>query len=71
MIGLRDKPQLYKEVFRVLRNYKNVITGVTFWGIADDATWLDYWPIRGRKDYPLLFDINHNPKKAFWEIIKF
>lgn len=68
---IERQAQLYKEAFRVLRNYKDVVTGVIFWGVADDATWLDQWPIRGRKDHPLLFDVKHNPKKAFWEITKF
>lgn len=63
--------EIYKKAFEVLRRYKNDINGVTFWGVADDATWLDYWPIQGRKDHPLIFDVNHNPKKAFWEIVKF
>ena len=38
------------------------LTGVTFWGIADDHTWLDYFPVKGRKDWPLLFDTHHRPK---------
>ncbi|MEN2983857.1 MAG: endo-1,4-beta-xylanase [Dictyoglomaceae bacterium] len=66
---IERQAEIYKNAFEVLRRYKNVITGVTFWGVADDATWLDYWPVRGRKDHPLLFDVKHNPKKAFWEIV--
>ncbi|MCS7201413.1 MAG: endo-1,4-beta-xylanase [Dictyoglomus sp.] len=66
---IERQAEIYKKAFEVLRRYKNVITGVTFWGVADDATWLDYWPVRGRKDHPLLFDVKHSPKKAFWEVI--
>lgn len=68
---LERQAQLYKEAFEILRKYKNVVTNVTFWGVADDYTWLYFWPVRGREDYPLLFDKNHQPKKAFWEIVKF
>jgi endo-1,4-beta-xylanase len=61
----------YKEVFQVLRNYKKVITGVTFWNISDRDTWLDLYPVPGRKNYPLLFDANLQPKKAYFEVINF
>lgn len=61
----------YKEVFGILRQYKNVITGVTFWNISDRYTWLDEYPVRGRKNFPLLFDTNLHPKKAFYEVINF
>ena len=44
---------------------KGKLTGVTFWGIADDHTWLDTFPVPGRKDWPLLFDTAHQPKEAF------
>ncbi|HMF40208.1 MAG TPA: endo-1,4-beta-xylanase [Polyangia bacterium] len=60
----------YFQFFQLFRNYKNVITGVTFWGIADDATWLSMFS-SGRKDFPLLFDVNHNPKPAFWAVVDF
>lgn len=68
----REKSQLekYKTVFETFRKYKNVITGVTFWNISDRDSWLDNFPVRGRKDYPLLFDKDLKPKKAFWEVVK-
>ncbi|MFD1256075.1 endo-1,4-beta-xylanase [Mucilaginibacter terrae] len=58
----------YKMVFEVFRKYKKKITGVTFWNISDRYTWLDG---RGRKNYPLLFDTNLKPKKAYAEVVKF
>lgn len=61
----------YKMFFRVLRDYKNVLTGVTFWNVSDRYSWLDTYPVAGRKNYPLLFDQNQKPKKAFWEVVKF
>jgi endo-1,4-beta-xylanase len=60
----------YYQFFQLFRNYRNVITGVTFWGIADDATWLSMFA-SGRQDFPLLFDTNHNPKPAFWAVVDF
>nr|WP_115995838.1 endo-1,4-beta-xylanase [Cohnella lupini] len=59
----------YEAVFNLLREYKDVIDSVTFWGAADDYTWLDNFPVRGRKNWPLLFDENHQPKRSFWRVV--
>lgn len=61
----------YGNVFRIFRENKKVMTGVTFWNISDKHTWLDTYPVPGRKNYPLLFDTNMKPKKAYWEVVKF
>ncbi|WP_276366623.1 endo-1,4-beta-xylanase [Chryseolinea sp. H1M3-3] len=61
----------YKMAFKLFREYKDKITGVTFWNVSDKSTWLDNFPVRGRKNYPLLFDQNYNPKKAYWEVVRF
>jgi endo-1,4-beta-xylanase len=61
----------YKMCFELFRKYKNSISSVTFWNISDRHSWLDNFPVRGRKDYPLLFDKDLKPKKAFWEVVKF
>jgi endo-1,4-beta-xylanase len=54
----------------MFRAHRNVITGVTFWGIADDNTWLSEFS-SGRTDFPLLFDTNHEPKPAFFAVTDF
>lgn len=61
----------YKMLFDVFRKYKGKLTSVTFWNLSDKSSWLDNFPVPGRKDYPLLFDQNYQPKKAYWEIVKF
>ena len=58
----------YKMIFDVFRKYRKEITGVTFWNLSDRYTWLN---MRGRKNFPLLFDEDLKPKKAFYEVIKF
>ncbi len=58
----------YKMAFDVFMKYKKQITGVTFWNVSDRHSWLDG---RGRKNYPLLFDKNLQPKKAYWEVVNF
>jgi endo-1,4-beta-xylanase len=61
----------YRKVFNVFRDYKNAVASVTFWNISDRYSWLDTYPVKGRKNYPLLFDQNLKPKKAYWEVVKF
>lgn len=63
--------EVYKMCFELFRKYKSSISSVTFWNISDRSSWLDNFPVRGRKDYPLLFDRELKPKKAFWEVVKF
>ncbi|WP_035916775.1 endo-1,4-beta-xylanase [Flavimarina sp. Hel_I_48] len=58
----------YDMVFNVFRENKGTLTGVTFWNISDQYTWLDTYPVPGRKNYPLLFDENLKPKKAFYKV---
>ena len=58
----------YKMVFDVFRKYRKNVTGVTFWNVSDKYSWLDG---RGRKNFPLLFDRELKPKKAYWEVTKF
>lgn len=61
----------YGRYFLEFRSFREAITGVTFWGLADDYTWLDNFPVAGRKNYPLLFDVNSNPKQAYFTVIDF
>jgi endo-1,4-beta-xylanase len=63
--------EVYKMSFELFRKYRNMISGVTFWNISDRNSWLDNFPVRNRKDYPLLFDRNLQPKKVFNEVVKF
>jgi endo-1,4-beta-xylanase len=62
---------MYKMIFRVFRENKNVITGITFWNVSDSKSWLDNFPVTNRKNYPLLFDKNLKPKKVYWEVVNF
>jgi len=67
----KKQDEKYAEVFKVFRDYKNVISGVTFWNISDKRTWLDDYPVEGRKNYPLLFDQQLQRKKAYWSVVDF
>jgi endo-1,4-beta-xylanase len=59
----------YADLFRVYLKHRNVIERVTFWGVADGDSWLNNWPIKGRTNYPLLFDRLGQPKPAFHAIV--
>lgn len=61
----------YGQFFSIFRQHKNQLTGITFWNLSDRYSWLDNFPVRGRKNYPLLFDAELQPKKAYWNVIKF
>jgi len=63
--------EVYKMCFEAFRKYRQNISAITFWNISDRHSWLDNFPVKGRKDYPLLFDKNLQPKKAYWEVVRF
>jgi endo-1,4-beta-xylanase len=56
----------YAALFEIFCRHRDVIDRVSFWGATDRHTWLNYHPVKGRSDYPLLFDRAGAPKPAFW-----
>jgi endo-1,4-beta-xylanase len=58
------------DMFRLFLKYNDVVDRVTLWGLNDAGTWLNGFPIRGRKDYPLLFDRQNQRKPVVDEMIK-
>ncbi len=67
----KKQSKKYADIFTVLRANKKYLTGVTFWNVSDKYSWLDTYPVEGRKNYPLLFDQEYKPKQAFWSVVKF
>ena len=72
--GLPDSVQQqlakgYEALFKLFLKHKDKITRITFWGVNDGQSWLNGWPIRGRTNYPLLFDREFKPKPAFYKVI--
>lgn len=65
---IAEQGWLYKDYFDVFRLERNRLSEVTIWGIADDDTWLDGFPI-ARTDYPLPFDMGLQAKPAYWGIV--
>lgn len=67
---LARQAERYRQFFRLFREYSRHIDSVTFWGAADDYTWLDHFPVHGRKNWPFLFDEQHRPKASFWSVLE-
>jgi len=65
---LAEEGWLYAQFFDAFLQLKGTISGVTLWGMADDDTWLDSFPVT-RTDYPLPFDMNLQAKPAYWGIV--
>jgi endo-1,4-beta-xylanase len=59
----------YLDFFRLFVKHQDKINRVTFWGVADHLSWKNNWPVRGRIDYPLLFDRQYQPKTVLKEIM--
>lgn len=55
----------YAGLFGIFLKHQQSITRVTFWGVSDNNSWLNNWPVQGRTNYPLLFDRHGNPKPAW------
>ncbi|WP_373521834.1 endo-1,4-beta-xylanase [Aquiflexum sp.] len=60
----------YVEFFKLFLKHQDKISRVTLWGIADQHSWKNNWPVRGRTDYPLLFDRGFQPKAVVADLIK-
>ena len=59
----------YKDIFALFNKHSDKISRVTFWGLHDGISWKNGFPIRGRTDYPLLFDRELKPKVAYEAVI--
>jgi len=73
--GLPDSVQQqlarrYADLFRIFKNHCGIVDRVSFWGVTDGDSWKNTYPIRGRTDYPLLFDRTGRPKPAFSSVVQ-
>jgi endo-1,4-beta-xylanase len=63
---LSQQALTYRALFNAFD--RSSVTSVTLWGIADNHTWLNSFPVN-RTNHPLLFDRSGNPKWAFWTVV--
>lgn len=66
--ALIEQGYRYRDLFQTFRELKGELSAVTFWGLADDHTWLKKFPI-SRLDLPLPFDEHLQAKPAYWGIV--
>ncbi len=66
----QELSQRYSDLFRTYAKHCGLVTRVTFWGVTDKDSWKNNWPVKGRTNYPLLFDRNDRPKPAFDAVIQ-
>jgi endo-1,4-beta-xylanase len=69
---LGQQARRYRELFDMFEQKYNQgkLDMVLVWGLADGHSWLNYFPVRGRTDYPLLFDRNYRAKQAYNELVR-
>lgn len=60
----------YLDFFRLLIKHEDKIRRVMMWGVTDNQSWKNDFPVKGRTDYPLLFDRNFKAKPVVEKIIQ-
>ncbi len=60
----------YVEIFKLFLKHRDKIDRVTFWGTGDIESWKNDFPVRGRTNYPLMFDRSYKPKPAYYAVKK-
>ena len=58
-----------RDFFELFMKHSDVVERVTVWGVSDGDSWKNNWPIRGRKEYPLIFDRDYQPKPFIQEML--
>ena len=58
-----------KQVFQIYDKYQDHICRVTAWGVQDGDSWKNDWPMKGRTNYPLLFDRDYKMKPFLKDLI--
>ncbi|MBN1926580.1 MAG: endo-1,4-beta-xylanase, partial [Prolixibacteraceae bacterium] len=72
--GLPDSARIaldnrYIDFFKLFLKHDDYVSRVTVWGVNDAYSWKNGFPVRGRTDYPLLFDRQNQPKSVVQKLI--
>ena len=62
--------QRMTDFFELFLKHSDKISRVTLWGVSDGDSWKNDWPMKGRKEYPLMFDRNHEMKPFMTKLIE-
>ena len=66
---LQKQAKVYADVLAAAVENRKWVDRVTFWGLDDGHSWLNYWPWE-RHNHGLLFDRDFNEKPAFHAVHK-
>ena len=61
--NLDKQAALYKQMLALALSYEDRIEAVQVWGVTDDLSWR-------AKQFPLLFNADYSPKKAFYSVLE-
>lgn len=59
----------YRSIFRIASDYP-AVKSITTWGVTDAHTWLDSFPVKNRKNWPLLFSEDGEAKPIVPHLIE-
>ena len=59
----------YGEIVTIIVS-RPAVTMIGFWGTHDGRSWLNDFQVKGRTNYPLLFDRDLKPKPAYNSVIQ-
>ena len=60
----------YEDLFQLYLKYEKDIERITFWGVSNGQSWLNGWPIKGRTNYPLLFNRKHQHQLSYDRVMQ-
>jgi len=66
---IKEQANRYMDLFCAASSY-SAVKNITTWGIADNYTWLDNFPVSNRKNWPLMFDENYKEKPVVQALIE-
>jgi endo-1,4-beta-xylanase len=55
----------YAELFGIFYRKRDKLDRVTLWGVHNDMSWKNGYPVPARTNYPLLYGRDRQPKPAF------
>ena len=66
----KELDKRWMDLFNIYYKHRSQIGRITLWGVSDENSWLNGWPIKGRTNYALLFDRQYKAKPVVNDIIK-
>ena len=65
----KQQADRYVEFFKVFLRHRDVIQRISFWCTGDGESWKNNFPVRGRTNYPLMFDRNYKRKACYDAVV--